>query len=129
MLTRTRSHHKQKDSSHTAASAEAFVTASADPCQTKPPSPSLSAPRQFISETPPDQFQGLAQEKSERAPADQITDQSRQSSPDDSPLPSTDDTCNTEDKPILVIQQATPTSEDGSSSQYLDAVTDTAVAT
>ncbi|GAB7343358.1 hypothetical protein MBLNU457_1402t2 [Dothideomycetes sp. NU457] len=117
-------------SSQKAASAETVVTASADPCQTKPPTPpSSSTPRQLISEPPPDQSGGAAHEKTVETSANQITDQSRQSSTHDSHPASIDDICNSEDKPILVLQQATPTSEDGSSLQYLDAVNDTALET
>jgi len=127
MLTRTRSHHSQKQPE--AASTET-VAESADPSQTKPPSPPSSTPRQGISKKPSLQLAGFAQEESVETPANQITDQqSRQSSTDDSRPASRSIHDSPEDKPILVLQQATPTSEDGSSLQYLDAVNETAVVT
>lgn len=128
MLTRTRSQHKQqKEFTHTPPSAETVATTSADPCHTKPPTPPSSTPRRTRSETTPDRVGGAVQKESVDTPVNQITDQSRQSSTDDSRPASTDDTCDSGDRPVLVVQQATPTSEDGSSLQSLDAVNDTAV--
>jgi len=143
MLTRSKSHHghKKAGSSHKS-SPELLaqtVTDCADQCQTEPPNPPpfQTGPRQtqFSDKQQSPRSRAADEEESDGAAAESLAKSDRpesayQTSAEDHHQYSHHDSSPAlpEDKPILVLQEATPTSEDDRGFDYLDAVKDTNIA-